>query len=48
MTIFYYINRGGWFLSFTYALVVTIPVLFFTYYFQRYLQAGYLSGAVKG
>jgi len=48
LTVFYYINRGGWFLSFTYALVVTVPVLFFTYYFQRYLQSGYLSGAIKG
>jgi trehalose transport system permease protein len=48
LTIFYYINRGGWFLSSTYALVVTMPVLIFTYYFQRYLQSGYLSGAVKG
>ena len=48
LTIYYYVNRGGWFLSSTYALVVTIPVLIFTYYFQRYLQSGYLSGAVKG
>lgn len=48
LTVFYYVNRGGWFLSFTYALIVTVPVLFFTYYFQRHIQAGYLSGAVKG
>jgi trehalose transport system permease protein len=48
LTVFYYVNRGGWFLSSTYALVVTVPVLFFTYAFQRYLQSGYLSGAVKG
>jgi trehalose transport system permease protein len=48
LTTFYYINRGGWFLSFTYALIVNVPVSFFTYYFQRYLQSGYLSGAVKG
>ncbi|MBN1662288.1 MAG: carbohydrate ABC transporter permease [Deltaproteobacteria bacterium] len=48
LTVFYYVNRGGWFLSSMYALIVTIPVLFFTYFFQRYLQSGYLSGAVKG
>jgi trehalose transport system permease protein len=48
LTVYYYVNRGGWFLSSTYALVVTLPVVIFTYYFQRYLQSGYLSGAVKG
>jgi len=29
-------------------LVVTLPVLIFTYYFQRYLQVGQLAGALKG
>lgn len=48
LTVFYYVNRGGWFLSSTYALVITVPVLIFTYYFQRHMQSGYLSGAVKG
>ncbi len=48
LTVYYYVNRGGWFLSSTYALVITVPVLIFTYYFQRYMQTGHLSGAVKG
>ncbi len=48
LTVFYYVNRGGWFLSSTYGLVITIPVVIFTYYFQRYMQAGQLAGAVKG
>jgi trehalose transport system permease protein len=48
LTVYYYVNRGGWFLSSTYALIITIPVLVFTYFFQRYMQSGYLSGAVKG
>jgi trehalose transport system permease protein len=48
LKVFYYVNRGGWFLTSVYALIITIPVLLFTYYFQRYLQSGYLSGAVKG
>jgi trehalose transport system permease protein len=32
----------------TYATLVTIPVLFVTYFLQRWLRAGYLAGAVKG
>jgi trehalose transport system permease protein len=48
LTVYYYVERGGWFLSSTYALVVTIPVLLFTYYFQKHLQSGFLAGAVKG
>lgn len=48
LTVYYYVNRGGWFLSSTYAIIITIPVMIFTYYFQRYMQSGYLSGAVKG
>ncbi len=48
LTVYYYVDRGGWFLSSTYALIVTLPVVVFTYTFQRYLQSGYLSGAVKG
>lgn len=48
LTVFYYVNRGGWFLSSTYGLVITIPVVIFTYYFQRYMQSGQLAGAVKG
>jgi trehalose transport system permease protein len=47
LTVYYYVNRGGWFLTSTYAVIITLPVLLFTYYFQRYLQSGFLSGAVK-
>ncbi len=32
----------------TYATFVTIPVLFVTYFLQRWLKAGYLAGAIKG
>lgn len=32
----------------TYATLVTIPVLFITYFLQRWLKAGYLAGAIKG
>jgi trehalose transport system permease protein len=32
----------------TYATLVTIPVLFVTYFLQRWLKAGYLAGAIKG
>jgi trehalose transport system permease protein len=32
----------------TYATLVTIPVIFVTYFLQRWLRAGYLAGAIKG
>lgn len=32
----------------TYATVITIPVIFVTFFLQRWLKAGYLAGAVKG
>jgi trehalose transport system permease protein len=32
----------------TYATLVTIPVVFVTYFLQRWLKAGYLAGAIKG
>jgi len=32
----------------TYATLVTIPVVFITYFLQRWLKAGYLAGAIKG
>ncbi|MGD8815446.1 MAG: carbohydrate ABC transporter permease, partial [Anaerolineales bacterium] len=32
----------------TYATLVTIPVVFVTYFLQRWLRAGYLAGAIKG
>jgi len=48
LMVYYYANRGGWFLSSTYATIITIPVVIVTYSLQRYLRSGYLSGAVKG
>lgn len=48
LEVFYYINRGGWFNSSTYAAIITIPMLVITYYFQKHIMSGYLSGAVKG
>jgi trehalose transport system permease protein len=48
LMVYYYVSRGGWFLSSTYAAVITIPVVIVTYSLQRYIRSGYLSGAVKG
>jgi trehalose transport system permease protein len=32
----------------TYATLVTIPVVFVTFFLQRWLKSGYLAGAIKG
>lgn len=48
LQIYYYVERGGFFDQAAYATVLTIPVLLITFILQRYLKAGYLSGAVKG
>lgn len=45
---YYYINRGDWFQSASYSVFLTIPVIIITFFLQRYLKAGHLSGAVKG
>ncbi|MBU7042032.1 MAG: carbohydrate ABC transporter permease [Theionarchaea archaeon] len=48
LQVFYYINRGNWFLTATYATLTAIPVIIITYAMQKYLRAGYMAGAVKG
>ena len=48
LQIYYYVTRGSWFDSATYATILTVPVVVVTACLQRYLKAGYLAGAVKG
>jgi len=45
---FYYSNRGSVFDTATFAVLLTIPVMIVTLALQRYIEAGTLSGAVKG
>ena len=45
---FYYSNRGSVFDTATFAVLLTIPVMIVTLFLQRYVEAGTLSGAVKG
>ncbi len=45
---YYYVSRGNLFLSATYAVIITIPVLVLTFGLQRYIKPEYLSGSVKG
>lgn len=45
---YYYVVRGDWFQSAAYATILTIPVVIVTFFLQRYLKSGYLSGAIKG
>ena len=47
LKVYYYINRGNWFMTATYATVITVPVVIVTYSLQRFLRAGYTSGAIK-
>ncbi len=48
LKVFYYVSRGNMFYSATYAVIITLPVLFLTILLQKYLKPEYLSGAVKG
>jgi len=48
LMVYYYATRGGWFLSSTYATVITVPVVIVTYSLQKYIRSGYLRGAIKG
>ena len=48
LMVYYYVDRGGWFLSSTYATIITVPVVIVTYSLQRYIKSGYLRGAIKG
>ncbi len=48
LKMYYYISRGDIFSSATYAVFITVPVLILTLVLQKYLRAGYLSGAIKG
>ena len=48
LQVYYYVTRGNWFDAATYATLLTVPVLVVTACLQRYLRAGYLTGAVKG
>ena len=45
---FYYSNRGSVFDTATFAVMLTIPVMLVTLALQRYVEAGTLSGAIKG
>ena len=45
---YFYQAKGSWFDSAAYATVLTIPVVAITFFLQKYLVSGSLSGAVKG
>lgn len=45
---YYYASRGSFFDVATFSILLTIPVFIVTIFLQRYIRAGYLSGAVKG
>jgi trehalose transport system permease protein len=45
---YYYVVRGSWFDAATYATLLTLPVMVVTASLQRYLKAGYLTGAIQG
>lgn len=45
---FYYVQRGNWFQAAAYSALLTLPVMAVTFFLQRYLRTGYLSGSLKG
>jgi trehalose transport system permease protein len=48
LQVYYYVTRGDWFDAAIYATLITLPVMVVTACLQRYLKAGYLTGAIKG
>ncbi|QQO07920.1 carbohydrate ABC transporter permease [Breznakiella homolactica] len=48
LSVYYYVQRGGFFQQAAYATILAIPVMIITFVLQRYLKSDYLSGAVKG
>jgi trehalose transport system permease protein len=48
LQIYYYANRGNVTDVATFSMIMTIPVVIITLFFQRWIRSGYLSGAVKG
>jgi trehalose transport system permease protein len=48
LQIYYYSNRGNVTDVATFSMIMTIPVVIITLFFQRWIRSGYLSGAVKG
>ncbi|MGC4190582.1 MAG: carbohydrate ABC transporter permease [Thermomicrobiales bacterium] len=45
---YYYANRGTVTDVATFSIIMTIPVILITFFLQRWIRGGYLSGAVKG
>jgi len=45
---YYYANRGTVTDVATFSIIMTIPVILITFFLQRWIRSGYLSGAVKG
>ncbi|MFC1577248.1 carbohydrate ABC transporter permease [Candidatus Omnitrophota bacterium] len=48
LKMYYYVSRGDIFNCATYAVIITAPVLLITFFLQRFIKPGYLSGAIKG
>ncbi len=48
LTVYYYVQRGGFFQQAAYSTILAIPVIIVTFILQRYLKSDYLTGAVKG
>ncbi|PAB60511.1 sugar permease [Anaeromicrobium sediminis] len=47
LQVYYYINRGGFFQTATYATILAIPVALITYALQKHLKSDSLGGAIK-
>lgn len=45
---YYYANRGTVTDVATFSIIMTIPVILITFFLQRWIRSGYLSGAIKG
>ncbi len=48
ITVWIFSSRGYVQESAAYSVLLTLPVIIITYFLQKYLKAGYLSGSIKG
>jgi trehalose transport system permease protein len=48
LQVYYYVSRGNLFYAATYAVIITVPVLFVTLLMQRHIRPEMMAGGLKG
>lgn len=48
LQVYYYVSRGNLFYAATYAVIITVPVLFVTFLLQKHIRPEMMAGGLKG